>query len=129
VGSNRDRGIAAVGAYAPLLRLDRASAVRALKFSGLGGRSAGFRAVAGWDEDALTLALEAARLANRKPDAVRFASTSAPDQLDDLCECRSPFAGEGLRRERPGYPVNLHRRIEPFQSVAATFPSRPSRRP
>ena len=78
VGSNRDRGIAAVGAYAPLLRLDRASAARALKFSGLGGRGVGFRAVAGWDEDALTLALEAARLANRKPDAVRFASTSAP---------------------------------------------------
>ena len=43
----RDRGIAAVGAYAPLLRLDRASAARALKFSGLGGRGAGFRAVAG----------------------------------------------------------------------------------
>ena len=76
--SFRGRGIAAVGAYAPLLRLDRASAARALKFSGLGGRGAGFRAVAGWDEDALTLALEAARLANRKPDAVRFASTSAP---------------------------------------------------
>ena len=67
-----------MGAYAPLLRLDRASAARTLKFSGLGGRGAGFRAVAGWDEDALTLALEAARLASRKPDAVRFASTSAP---------------------------------------------------
>ena len=76
--SFRGRGIAAVGAYAPLLRLDRALAARALKFSRLGGRAAGFRAVAGWDEDALTLALEAARLANRKPDAVRFASTSAP---------------------------------------------------
>jgi hydroxymethylglutaryl-CoA synthase len=67
-----------VGAYAPLLRLDRASAARALKFSGLGGRGAGFRAVAGWDEDALTMALEAARLLDRKPDAVRFATTSAP---------------------------------------------------
>jgi hydroxymethylglutaryl-CoA synthase len=76
--SFRGRGIAAVGAHAPLLRLDRASAARALKFSGLGGRGAGFRAVAGWDEDALTMALEAARVPNRKPDAVNFASTSAP---------------------------------------------------
>ena len=73
-----ERGVAAVGAYAPLLRLDRVSAARALKFSGLGGRGAGFRAVAGWDEDALTMALEAARLPNRAPDAVNFASTSAP---------------------------------------------------
>jgi 3-hydroxy-3-methylglutaryl CoA synthase len=74
----RDRGVAALGAYAPLLRLDRASASRALKFSGLGGRGAGFRAVAGWDEDALTLAVEAARTIHRAPEAVCFASTSAP---------------------------------------------------
>jgi hydroxymethylglutaryl-CoA synthase len=78
VASFRDRGIAAAGAYAPLLRLERASAARALKFSGLGGRGTGFRAVASWDEDALTMALEAARVTNRKPDGVHFASTSAP---------------------------------------------------
>ena len=56
-----DRFIAAIGAYAPLLRMDRQAAAKALKFSGLGGRAAGRRAVAGWDEDALTLAVEAAR--------------------------------------------------------------------
>jgi hydroxymethylglutaryl-CoA synthase len=67
-----------MGAYAPLLRLERASAARALRFFGLVGRGAGFRAVAGWDEDALTMALEAARIFDRKPDVVNFASTSAP---------------------------------------------------
>lgn len=72
------RAIASVGAYAPLLRLDRDSAARALKFSGLGGRGAGRRAVAGWDEDPLTLAVEAARLTDGSPDTIVFASTSAP---------------------------------------------------
>ena len=74
----RDRFVSGLGAYAPLLRLDRGAAAKALKFSGLGGRGAGFRAVAGWDEDALTLAVEAARLQPGRPDAVVFASTSAP---------------------------------------------------
>jgi hydroxymethylglutaryl-CoA synthase len=72
------RAIARVGVYAPLLRLDRRAAAQALKFSGLGRRGAGHRAVAGWDEDALTLAVEAARTAHGVPDAVVFASTSAP---------------------------------------------------
>jgi hydroxymethylglutaryl-CoA synthase len=73
-----DRCIASVGAYAPLLRLDRAAASKALRFSGLGARGAGRRAVAGWDEDALTLAAEAARGASAKPESVVFASTSGP---------------------------------------------------
>ena len=73
-----DRCIAAVGAYAPLLRLDRAAAAKALKFSGLGGRAQGFRAVAGWDEDALTLARRGGARSESRPDAVVFASTSAP---------------------------------------------------
>jgi 3-hydroxy-3-methylglutaryl CoA synthase/uncharacterized OB-fold protein len=61
-----------------LLRLDRAAAAKALEFSGLSGRAAGSRAVAGWDEDAVTLALEAARGVKATPGAVIFASTSAP---------------------------------------------------
>jgi 3-hydroxy-3-methylglutaryl CoA synthase len=60
------------------MRLDRNAAATALKFSGVGGRGEGRRAVAGWDEDSLTLAVEAARLAHGRPDAVVFASTSAP---------------------------------------------------
>jgi len=72
------RGVAQVGVYAPLLRLDCAAASRALKFSGLAGRRDGYRAVAGWDEDALTMAAEAGRGGRVNPDALIFASTSAP---------------------------------------------------
>jgi hydroxymethylglutaryl-CoA synthase len=75
--SETARFVAAVGAYAPLLRLDRAAAAKALRFSGLGGKQSGRRAVASWDEDPLTLAVEAARTLPQ-PDAVVFASTSAP---------------------------------------------------
>jgi 3-hydroxy-3-methylglutaryl CoA synthase/uncharacterized OB-fold protein len=67
-----------VGAYAPLLRLDCAVASRALKFSGLHGRREGNRAVGGWDEDAFTFAVEAARGLRGETDVVAFASTSAP---------------------------------------------------
>lgn len=74
----RGGAIAAVGVYAPLLRLDRAAAAKALSFSGLAGRASGRRAVAGWDEDALTMAVEAARLVAAKPERVVFASTSGP---------------------------------------------------
>jgi hydroxymethylglutaryl-CoA synthase len=73
-----NRFVAATGAYAPLLRMDRQAAAKALRFSGLGGRAAGRRAVAGWDEDALTLAVEAARGIAGAPDTAIFASTSAP---------------------------------------------------
>lgn len=75
-----DRFLASIGGYLPLLRLDRAAAVKALRFSGLGSRTAGFRAVAGWDEDALTLGVEAARtvVVGQHPDSIIFASTSAP---------------------------------------------------
>ena len=52
--------IAAAG-YLPLLRFDRKVARSELRWSGLGGAGRGFRAVAGWDEDALTMAVEAAR--------------------------------------------------------------------
>jgi len=72
------RAVASVGAYAPLLRLDKAAAVKALRFSGLAGRASGSRAVAGWDEDPVTLAVEAARGVKAIPTSVVFASTSAP---------------------------------------------------
>ncbi len=75
-----ERFISAVGGYLPMLRLDRAAASKALRFAGLGGRGGGRRAIAGWDEDALTLAVEAARrLGGDRPiDRFAFASTSAP---------------------------------------------------
>ena len=75
-----ERFVAAVGGYLPILRLERKAAVAALRFSGLGGRRDGYRAVAGWDEDALTMAVEAARgpaSADAVPAELIFASTSA----------------------------------------------------
>lgn len=74
-----DRFITAIGGYLPLLRLERKAAAAALRFAGLGGRRDGRRAVAGWDEDALTMAVEAARgpAAGMPARALVFASTSA----------------------------------------------------
>ncbi|MDP3673687.1 MAG: hypothetical protein Q8R44_01105 [Novosphingobium sp.] len=71
-------GIAAVGGYLPMLRLDRKLAARELAWSGLAMPRTGFRAVAGWDEDPVTMAVEASRaLVAMPPRALRFASTSA----------------------------------------------------
>jgi 3-hydroxy-3-methylglutaryl CoA synthase/uncharacterized OB-fold protein len=71
-------GISAVAGYLPLLRLERKAAARELGWSGLAMPRAGLRAVAGWDEDALTMAVEAARsIAEPACKALRFASTSA----------------------------------------------------
>jgi hydroxymethylglutaryl-CoA synthase len=75
-----ERFVMSASAYLPLLRLERKAAIAALSWSGLGGPRSGRRSVAGWDEDALTMAVEAARLAvgsDPRP-AVVFASTSAP---------------------------------------------------
>src|ERR1700677_4998790 len=76
--SKRGRGVAAGGACAPLLRLARAAAAKALRFSGLAGREQGRRAVASWDEDAVTMAIESARAIAPAPQSVVFASTSGP---------------------------------------------------
>ncbi|MDD3447281.1 MAG: hypothetical protein PHS60_17910, partial [Zavarzinia sp.] len=64
------RSIKGMGAYLPLLRLDRQAAVKALRWSGLGGPKAGRRAVAAFDEDSLTLAVEAARIAVQPATAI-----------------------------------------------------------
>ena len=74
-----ERFIAGVSGYLPLLRLDRSSASKALRFSGLSARRDGFRAVAGWDEDAFTMSVEAARklVGPHPPSRLVFASTSA----------------------------------------------------
>jgi 3-hydroxy-3-methylglutaryl CoA synthase len=72
-------GITSYGAYIPLHRLSRAEIARAW-----GGRPApGERAVAGYDEDSLTMAVAAARDCLKGADAgpvgaLYFASTTAP---------------------------------------------------
>lgn len=76
------RYIESISGYLPLLRLHRADAAKMLRFSGLGGRVKGTRAVSDWDEDAMTMALEASRNTlnpvNPSIDDVIFASTSSP---------------------------------------------------
>lgn len=76
------QGIVGFGGYIPHWRLDR-STIPAV--TGRGGGT-GTRSVAGYDEDALTLAVEAARVARRTvptfaPDLVLF-STVSPPYLD-----------------------------------------------
>lgn len=71
-------GIARLGTYFPRRRLDRALVAKAW-----GGRASGTRTVAGVDEDALTMAVEASmRILDdaslRALDGIHFASTSAP---------------------------------------------------
>ena len=85
-----DRFVSSASAYLPLLRLDRKAAIAALSWSGLGGPRGGRRSVAGWDEDAVTMAVEAARLAigDEPPQTVVFASTSGPS----VSGCKPAFS-------------------------------------
>ena len=78
-------GITAFGGYVPRLRLNRQAVVEANAWfaPGLKAYAKGERAICNWDEDALTLAVEAARdcLAGKQPDdldALYFASTTHP---------------------------------------------------
>ncbi len=78
-------GISAFGAYVPRLRLDRAIIAEAHRWMapGLKGQAKGSRAFTSWDEDAITMAVEAARDALGSAGAgsiaaIRLASTSLP---------------------------------------------------
>ncbi|MGK2908258.1 MAG: 3-oxoacyl-[acyl-carrier-protein] synthase III C-terminal domain-containing protein [Sphingobium sp.] len=78
-------GISRFGAYIPRLRLDRAviAAAHGWMAPGLKGQAKGSRAFTSWDEDAITMGVEAARDALGSSDvaaisAVRLASTSLP---------------------------------------------------
>lgn len=82
-------GITAFGAYIPRLRLQRKAVATANAWfaPGLLGAAKGERAMANWDEDSVTLAVEAGRdcLPASNPihdrahvDAIYFASTSTP---------------------------------------------------
>lgn len=79
-------GIAAWGAYAPRLRLSRKAVTEANAWvaPNLKAKGGGERSMANWDEDALTMAVEAARDALGPDDdrghieSLYFASTTAP---------------------------------------------------
>ena len=79
-------GILAYGAYIPRSRLQRAAVVAANAWfnSALSSMGKGERAMANWDEDSITMAVEAARdclggLDRTCVSSVLFASTSAPN--------------------------------------------------
>lgn len=78
-------GILGYGAYVPLLRLQRSVIAQAHQWfaPGLKALAKGERAMANWDEDAITMAVEAARdavlpSARQSIRSVWFASTTAP---------------------------------------------------
>ena len=78
-------GILSYGAYVPRLRLQRSAVVEANAWfnPGLASQARGERAMAGWDEDSITMAVEAARdclggLAREQVAAVHLASTTLP---------------------------------------------------
>ena len=77
-------GITGFGGYLPRLRLARKAIVAAHVWAdpGLQGKAKGERTMCNWDEDAVTMAVEAARNcladATIAPEAIAFASTSAP---------------------------------------------------
>lgn len=78
-------GILAFGGYVPRLRLQRASAVQSLGWfnQGLAGHAKGERALCSWDEDSVTMAVEAARdclagIEDRSVEKILLASTTLP---------------------------------------------------
>ncbi len=79
------RGISAIGSYIPATRIERADIFQAHAWAlpGLRGKSRGRRSVANWDQDVVTMAVEAARVATAgaerdKISQIAIASTSQP---------------------------------------------------
>ena len=77
-------GITSFGVYLPRLRLARKAIADAHAWAdpAIAAKGKGERTMCNWDEDAVTMAVEASRgclaSAPKQPDAVTFASTSAP---------------------------------------------------
>ncbi|WP_420390345.1 3-oxoacyl-[acyl-carrier-protein] synthase III C-terminal domain-containing protein [Marinobacter sp.] len=75
-------GIKAFGAFIPRLRLDRAAIAKAHSWAFPSIRGKGEKAICSWDEDAITLGVEAARdclgTHQDKIGKVTFSSTTAP---------------------------------------------------
>lgn len=80
-------GILSVGAYLPRLRLDRAVVAAGHRWMapGLKGLAKGTRTMANWDEDAITMAVEAAR-------TTRLANPAATVRSVTLASTTLPFA-------------------------------------
>ena len=128
--------ITAIGGYLPLLRLDRQAMARELGWSGLPMSRAGRRSVAGWDEDPMTMAVEAARaLVQTPPAALRFASTSAwfteraqaTIALDALALPRSVRTTDAANSRRAGTGALLDALLGQADEVIMAAEKRPTR--
>ncbi len=75
--------------YLPVWKLSRDEISKETGMPSMGGE----RAVAHWDEDSLTMAVEAARNFEGKFDAVIFASTSPPFRIK---QCASFIASASI---------------------------------
>jgi 3-hydroxy-3-methylglutaryl CoA synthase/uncharacterized OB-fold protein len=74
-----NRGITGFGAFVPALRIDRAVIAAATSWAFPSRRGKGARALANWDEDCVTMAVEAARgLPTADVAELVLASTTAP---------------------------------------------------
>jgi 3-hydroxy-3-methylglutaryl CoA synthase len=74
-----ERGITSYGAYIPRLRIDRAAIAAAHKWAFPSLKGKGARALANWDEDTVTMAVEAARGVDLGGvSSIVFASTTPP---------------------------------------------------
>jgi len=76
-----ERGIISFGAYIPNLRIERAAiaATHSWSFPALKGLGKGMRALANWDEDSITMGVEAARgVSMEDVGTLAFASTTPP---------------------------------------------------
>lgn len=98
-------GIASFGAYVPRLRLQRSTIAEAHRWMApsLGGQAKGSRAFTCWDEDAITMAVEAVRDAVGPGDlvgvsALRLASTNLPysDLQNSAIVARACGAYDGI---------------------------------
>lgn len=131
--------VVAVGGYLPLLRIERKLIAKEMAWSGLGMPRAGFRTVAGWDEDPLTMAVEAARALaagepGSAPAAFRFASTSAyfTDRaqsgiaLDALALPRTVRATDLANSRRAGTSALLDALLNGADEIVAAAEKRPT---
>jgi 3-hydroxy-3-methylglutaryl CoA synthase/uncharacterized OB-fold protein len=116
-----------------LLRADRKALAREMAWSGLGMPRAGYRGVAVWDEDPVTMAVEAARSLTRDAVAdLRFASTSAyfTDRLqsgiiiDGLALPRTVRSTDYANSRRAGTSALLDALLTDAQSIVVASEKR-----
>ena len=110
-------GIVAYGAYVPRLRLSRQAVYDANKWfaAGLRGLAKGERSMANWDEDSMTMAVEASRDCLTSHDAadvrnIYFASTTHPfeDRQNAASSARRSTSSRTFWPRRQRLPARRH---------------------